>query len=327
MNRRDGRFCRSATFGVPRKGVTDRLDLITLAASQHHLITVADVHHLGISDHRWRTMRDQGWWEAVSPSHYRHVSTPLTLELRARANLGWLGRDAALHGGTALWWFDVDVPAPTVPEFVVPRHRRSLVTGATVHTTTSWEPVDLTRHRGLRTTTATRAILDMASSLPTAAAIEQAIDSAISLRRTSLPQLRRRLAALDGSGRPGCVLLRELLLDSGGESRLERRFLRLVRTAGLPRPKCQVSFATRTGRPVRVDFLFGRVVVEVSGRLGHSTDRDRQKDARRRIELQQQGLSVIEFTTADVIDDPEHVLRTLRHALHVITSSDAGQKK
>ena len=105
MNRRDGRFCRSATFGVPRKGVTDRLDLITLAASQHHLITVADVHHLGISDHRWRTMRDQGWWEAVSPSHYRHVSTPLTLELRARANLGWLGRDAALHGGTALWWF------------------------------------------------------------------------------------------------------------------------------------------------------------------------------------------------------------------------------
>jgi hypothetical protein len=272
-------------------------------------------------------MRDQGWWEAVSPSHYRHVSTPLTLELRVRAGLGWLGRDAALFGATALWWFDVEVPEPTQPEFLVPRHRRSLITGAVVHTSELWAPVDLTRHRGVRTTTATRALVDIAGTGLSATAIEQAIDSAVALRRTSMPQLRRRLASLGGSGRPGCVLLRELMLDSGGESRLERRFLRLVRMAGLPRPKCQVSFTGTAGRPIRVDFLFGRVVVEVSGRLGHSTDRDRQKDARRRIELHQQGFTVIEFTTADVIDDPEHVLRTLHRALHVTTSSEGLQKK
>lgn len=55
----------------------------------------------------------------------------------------------------------------------------------------------------------------------------------------------------------------------------------------------------------------GNVVVEVSGRLGHSSDRERQKDARRRNELQEMGTKVLEFTTADVIDDPGYVLRTL----------------
>lgn len=320
-------FCRSGPSAVPSEGVPDNLQLIARAARQHHLVTVADVRRLGISEHRWRTMRDQGWWEAVSPSHYRHASTPDSLELRVRAGLGWLGKDAALFGTTALWWMGAEVDPPDKPEFLVPRIRRSLATGMTIHTTTVWEPIDLSRHRGLRTTTGARAIIDMAGTTSIARRLEQAIDSAVAARRTSFPQLERRLAALDGRGRPGCSLLRELLLDSGGESRLERRFLRLVRLAHLPRPRCQVSFRGSTGRPLRVDFLFDRLVVEVSGRLGHVSDRDRQRDARRRIALQQQGHTVIEFTTADVIDDPEHVLRSLRHALHVTTSSDAVQKK
>ncbi len=218
-------LCRSQRFAVPSSGVPDHLELIHLAASRHDLVTIDDVRALGISDHRWRVMRQQGWWVPVSPSHYRHVSTTTTLELRIRAGLGWLGRDAAMFSTTALWWLDIDVTEPTKPEFLVPRLRRSLVTGMVVHTTTSWDPSDLTRHRGLRTTTAARAIIDMASGPTTAATIERAIDSAVSSRRTSLPNLHDRLRELDGPGRHGCTLVRELLLDSGGESYLERRFL------------------------------------------------------------------------------------------------------
>jgi very-short-patch-repair endonuclease len=295
----------------------DHLGLVERASAQHHLVTVQDARRLGISGHRWRTMRDEGWWVAVSPSHYRHASTPLSLELRIRAGLGWLGRDAFMFGSTALWWLGADVTEPARPEFLVPRRQRSPITGMTVHTSTLMQPADMTRHRGLRTSTAARAVIDMASGNASASEIERAIDSAVSLRRTSLPTLRRRLGDLDGKGRHGCALLRELLLDSGGESHLERRFLRLVRSDGLPRPKCQVTFRGATGRPLRVDFLFGRLVVEVSGRLGHSTDRDRQRTGRRRIELEDQGYRVIEFTTADVIDDPRYVLRTIRKALNV----------
>lgn len=310
-------FCRSCQCAVPSVGVPDSLALVQLAAARHHLVTVGDVRRLGISDHRWRVMRDEGWWLAVTPSHYRHASTPITLELRIRAGLGWLGREAHLHGSTSLWWAGVDVPEPRRPAFLVPRHGRGTVTGLTLHTSTRWEPIDFTRHRGLRTTTGARAILDMASGGVSARAIEAAIDSAVSLRRTSFPNLERRLRALDGKGRHGCALVRELLLDSGGESHLERRFLRIVRVAGLPRPRCQVTFRSRTGRPLRVDFLFGRVVVEVSGRLGHTTDFDRRQAGRRRVSLEEQGFRVIEFTTADVIDDPDYVLRTLRTAMSV----------
>ena len=54
------------------------------------------------------------------------------------------------------------------------------------------------------------------------------------------------------------------------------------------------------------------VIVEVSGRLGHTSDRDRQKDARRRNALQQLGKTVLEFTTVDVMSAPDYVLNTLR---------------
>lgn len=68
---------------------------------------------------------------------------------------------------------------------------------------------------------------------------------------------------------------------------------------------------------MRVDFQFTvqRVIVEVSGRVGHAADIDRQRDARRRNELDRQGWTVREFTTADVLDDPSYVVATLRPLL------------
>jgi very-short-patch-repair endonuclease len=307
--------------------MSDELDLIARAARQHHLVTVDDVRLLGISAKRWRSMRDRGLWVAVSPSHYRHRATPVDLRMRVYAGLGWLGREAALFGTTGLWWLGVDVPEPDRPEFLVPRSWRGVATGLRVHTTTRWYTTDLVHHEGARTSTAARAIIDMAASTHSAHILEQAIDSAISQRRTSLTTLRKRLDALDGKGRHGCTLMRELLLDSGGESFLERRFLRLVRLEGLPAPKCQVTFRGSSNVPLRVDFVFGQLVVEVSGRLGHSSDRDRQRSARRKVTLENQGFRVIEFTTADVIDDPDYVRQTLRAALCVSTSSPRPQKK
>ena len=61
---------------------------------------------------------------------------------------------------------------------------------------------------------------------------------------------------------------------------------------------------------MRVDFEFQdmNLVVEVSGRFGHSSDRDRQKDARRRNALQHMGKSFLEFTTVDVVAAPDYVL-------------------
>lgn len=63
----------------------------------------------------------------------------------------------------------------------------------------------------------------------------------------------------------------------------------------------------------RVDFLFedAGVVVEVSGRLGHTTPTERARDAQRRNELQDIGRRVFEYTWEDVTQRPGMVKRTL----------------
>lgn len=293
----------------------DDAELIDAARRHHHLLTRPLLEDLGVSAERWQRLRDAGLWLEVTPGHFRHAATPVTLELQIRAGHGWLGDAGGLFASTALVWLGVEVPPPRNAEFVLSRSMRYLPPGLHLHTSRRWTADDFILHRGVRTSTATRAVIDLATVERRAAVIEHAIDAAVRARRTALTLVQRRLAELGGRGRTGSTMLREILLDSGGESFLERRFLRLMRQHGLPRPRCQVVTRSAAGTRMRVDFLFGRLVVEVSGRLGHSSDADRRRDARRRNDLQQQGFRVIEFTTVDVIDDPAHVVATVRAAL------------
>ena len=288
------------------------LELIDLARRQHDLISRDDVAACGLSSQQWCDRLEDGVWLAESERVFRHRATPRTWELRVRAAAMSLGRDAALYGTTAARWWGLDGFDDDDVELVVPRVRRSLDPTVRLHTTRQWHPGDLLSHRGVRTTSATRTVIDLATSHQSAASIERAIDSAVRLRLMSIPRLTKRMAEL-AAGRSGIKLLREILLDSGGESFLERRFLRLLRNAGLPRPSCQVIHGA-SGRVMRVDFEFQDVnlVVEVSGRFGHSSDRDRQKDARRRNALQHMGKSFLEFTTVDVVAAPDYVLTTLQ---------------
>lgn len=280
------------------------------------LATTTLAYEAGLSPGQWRRLRRDDVWVPVVPGLWRHAATPLTWEMKVRAGAAWLGRDAALYGPTASRWWGLDGCDTETVEFVVPRARRHLVPWLTLHTTTRWMRGDVLRHRGVRTTSAALAIIDMART-HTPRQLEQAIDDAISKRLTSVPTLTRRMTLLSGRGRNGIRTLRTLLLDSGGESFLERRFLRLVRDAGLPRPRTQVVHRCRDAKVMRVDFQYteAQVVIEVSGRRGHTSDRDRQRDARRRNDLQAQGWKVIEFTTADVLDDPAYVLATVTEHL------------
>ncbi len=309
--------CRLRQLGVLSEGMRHERELIDLARRQGMLVSTSDaLRH--VSRSTWARAVDSGLWCLVAPGWYRHAATPLTFEIQVRAGSAWLGSRGALFGGTALRWLGVEIDAPMRAAFLVPRALRSIPNWMTVHTSQFWAADDVTRHRGVRTCTGTRAIVDLATEGASAHQLEQVIDDAIRLRRTAMARLRASLAVLSGSGRPGCVLLRELLLDSGGESFLERRFLRLMRDHGIPRPECQVVFKQDGATVARVDFFFpwAKLVVEVSGRRGHSSDLDRRRDARRRNKLQE-TVAVVEFTTADVIDDPGYVLATLRRRLRV----------
>jgi len=164
---------------------------------------------------------------------------------------------------------------------------------------------------------ATRTVLDLAAAGASEHRLAQAIDSAVRMRKSAVVVLERRLAALRGSGRAGVRRLDRLLLDSGGESVLERTFLRLIRENGLPRPKTQCRIPQGPRQVARVDVIYedARLVIEVTGRLGHSTPSERAKDAQRRNELQDLDFAVYEYTWGDVITRPRWVVATLRERL------------
>jgi len=126
-----------------------------------------------------------------------------------------------------------------------------------------------------------------------------------------------RLSALRGRGRWGARLLDELLLDSGGHTMLERRFLGLLRRAGLPQPRTQVIHRRDGKTYARVDFMFDEqaIVVEVSGRKGHTSPSEGARDAQRRNELQDVGRLVYEYTWEHVTRQGDMVGDTVRTRL------------
>jgi very-short-patch-repair endonuclease len=208
-------------------------------------------------------------------------------------------------------------PADAV-EFTVPRRARGRRMPFTVHTTADLPKLDRVTVDGFRCISATRTIIDLAHARVPGIRLEAAIDSAVRLGLTSPVVIAARLGELRGPGRWGAVALDRFLVDSGGHSMLERRFLQLVRRAGLPRPAVQVIHRRDGKTFARVDFLFDPygVVVEVTGRLGHSAPGERARDAQRRNELQDVGRKVYEYTYDDVMRRGRHVEETLVARLH-----------
>jgi very-short-patch-repair endonuclease len=90
-----------------------------------------------------------------------------------------------------------------------------------------------------------------------------------------------------------------------------------MRSAGLPRPSTQVVFRSDQRTVARVDFLYRElaIVVEVTGRRGHSSPSERARDAQRRNELQDIGVRVIEYTWEDVMRRAAYVTGSMRERL------------
>jgi len=93
------------------------------------------------------------------------------------------------------------------------------------------------------------------------------------------------------------------------DSELERRFIRLVRRAGLPVPLTQ-----HLVNGVRVDFYWPelRLIVETDGLRYHRTPSQQAKDRIRDQGHAAQGFIVLRFTHAQVAFDAGGVISTLR---------------
>jgi very-short-patch-repair endonuclease len=266
--------------------------IIQIAERQEGLITLNQLTHAVPARHRRRRLIEAGTLIRVAPKTYRIGGAPATHRQQLRAGLLSLGHESWVSFEAAAQLHGFDRSDPDAVEFTVPRG--SFVSGSPfcVHTTNQIPLIDRVDVDGIRCTSATRTILDLALARRPEERIEAAIDSAVRKGLSAPHAIARRLETLRGRGRWGCRLIENLVLDSGIHRKGDRHV-------------------------ARVDFLFAsqRVVVEVSGQHGHSSPTERRRDAQRRNELQDLGRRVFEYTYADVMRSPDMVIRTLEQRL------------
>ena len=174
---------------------------------------------------------------------------------------------------------------------------------------------DLTEIDAIPVTRVERTLIDLAA-VEDIDKLEDALDSALRRRLTTLNRLRFKVRAAEG--RRGIGKLRSLLAerDERGRpsaSRFETRLNRLLIKSGLPAVR---EFKIWDGGEfvARVDFCFpeGELIVEADGFRWHSGRRAWQRDRERRNQLTAMGWRVIRATWDDLTRHPEELIERIR---------------
>jgi very-short-patch-repair endonuclease len=291
-----------------------------LASRQLGLVSHGQLRRVGLGQGAIRRRREAGRIHLVFPGVYAVGHTALAEEAQLLARVMACGSEAALsHDHAAhLWrilpsWEQVDLTLVDVT--VAPGSRRGRRPGIIVHRS-SLEPVDRTRRRGIPVTGPARTILDLAAGSDPRR-LERAIDHAITDELLDPPMLSavlERYPATRGSGALRSMLTSTDRRSTVTASKLEERFLKLVRDAGLPPP----ALNARIGR-MRVDATWAehRVAVELDGYRWHRTRARQESDRRREAALRSLGYTPLRYSAAQVFDQPLVVVADLVAALAV----------
>jgi very-short-patch-repair endonuclease len=292
--------------------------VVALARRQHGVVARSQLLRLGLSPvaikHRVRKHR----LYRVRPGIYAVGTGELSRRGRWMAALLAAGTDAVLSHDTALMLWGLEAERDRAIHLSLPVSADRRPAGTRVHRV-RLEAADVTRRELIPVTRPARTLLDLAGSSGSRdpesrdRRLEAAVNAADALGLISADALR---GWVDGrGGQRGVAALRRLLEAHTlrlTESELERRFLRLVREAGLPLPETQVVIAG-----YRVDFLWrdARLVVETDGLTSHRTPAQQAKDHRRDRSLSGAGYTCLRFTHAEVVRTPDAVARELAAAI------------
>ena len=291
--------------------------IASLAATQHSIISASQLREQGVDSSLRAKWERRGLIDRVGPRSFAMAGSASTFNRSIPAGLADLGGFGVVAGRTGARLYALDGFSGESIEFLVPRsHRDDSTAGVVASSSRPLTKADTVTVQGFRCLTAERLILDSPLFGFTRTETENAIDSAIRLRLVAEQRLRTRVVRDHCTGINGSRQLLDALVDTGGESRLERWFLQLVRRAGIARPLLRRTFRDGARTVARVDAYFPcGLVVELAGHGTHSSRRQRQIDEQRRTELTLRGLRVITFTFEDVRDRPDWVIARLRDAL------------
>jgi hypothetical protein len=240
---------------------------------------------------------------------YRVGHRAPSLEARYLAAVRACGKEALLAGRAAAHLLGLVRGTPPPPEVIAPSARH--VPGVVTRRARRVDPADATTVRGIPVTTVPRTLVDLAAVL-NVDELARACHEAGVRYRTTPGQVEAVLARLPS--RPGAGKLRRIL---HGEvpvalSRLENRFLKLLRQTGLPLPQANRRVG---GRRVDCRWPERRLTVELDGYRYHSSRHAWEQDRRREREARARGDEFRRYTYGDVFEDPDFMLGELRALL------------
>jgi Transcriptional regulator, AbiEi antitoxin/Protein of unknown function (DUF559) len=280
-----------------------------LVRRQHGVISRAQLLGLGFTAEaiKWRVAR--GRLHPVRRGVYAVGRPQLTRKGEFMAAVLCCGSKAVLsHFSAAELWGVVEKPRAVI-EVSVPLSKDPSGRGLLVHRRSVLRPADITEEDGIRTTTAMATLIDIAARLAPRA-LEAAVNEGDKRDLFTPASLRTHLE----SARPrrGVAPLRKLLDRHTfllTDSELERRFIPIVRRAGLPPP---VTRERVNG--FRVDFFWRELglVVETDGLRYHRTPTQQARDRLRDQTHTAAGLTPLRFTHAQIRYEATYVEATLR---------------
>lgn len=284
-----------------------------LAGRQRTVVTHEQLIALGCSRRVVAHWVSRGRLRGVFHGVYSLVDGELPPLAREQAALLTCGERAFLSHHSAVFVWALRKVEPQEVEVSVVGRRCSCRKGVRVHEIRAIDRRELRRHEGLWVSSPARAVLEIAATAP-GHELANVIDEGLARRLFTPADLTEVLAR----NRPcrGAARLAEILSDetatSVSRSAREKRLLRLLRDARLPRPETNVKL----GR-FEPDFMWRRerLVVEVDGYRFHrgpgAFNRDREKD----LALRDAGFEVLRFTGDHVVKQPEMVLAKIAGAL------------
>lgn len=276
--------------------------MIEVARAQHWLLTTPELTELGFDNHAVARLVDERILQRVIRGLYRVHGTRSPTQDVAAALSRHAGSAASHRSGAFL--HELAEVTPAKPDFTVPIQSTGGTTLGTLHRS-ALPDEDLTIVQGLRVTTVSRTIVDVARYL-SQERMEEALNVAISGKMASVESIIRCARRLEHEpGRDGHARLRKAMAgwtdpirpDTPAEAAVFRR----IAKAGLPLPETQYTVLDPTGAFVaRVDLAWPeeKVIREYDSDLWHRPEHVE------RDELRKQRLEALDWDV-DVIARPD----------------------
>lgn len=291
--------------------------LRALALRRQGCFTTAEARAAGITHRALQGLVSRGDVERVSRGVYHFTAVAWNWDGRLVAGLLAAGPEACVSHASAAHLLGLDGLPRGRPEVTVAGTRLPIIEGIRVHRTRALEACDVTETAGMRCTTGSRTLVDLAGRLSASRRVAL-VDDAICAGVAGRARLHERAVAL-GQGRKGVSTIAAITAP-GAEgtfwSALERRFGGGIKARGLPTPRYNAPVRWR-GHTYYADALWdgASLVAELHGLRFHRAPADRQRDDERFNAFTLAGLRCLVFTWRDVFEDMAGVAATIAAAL------------